>query len=317
MQQLPKFEEEKSAKIPALALLCHLGWQYYSPECALLAREQKNDTALLREVFREYLLGYRFEYRGQRYPLSLENVTKLIHDMARPALDQGLKQANQIFYHRFVYGMTVTEVIHGKKINLTVPLIDWQQPERNLFVVTEEFKVACTQAANIEFQTLFVLWMAFLGWWLKPKTRQPCVDKFSIDEGMSQSLRNQRQGEIPQLFAYSQVLIALDGLNAQYGLGTSQILGFVAWRSHHPNRASPHQEPRFNRNPVCQLVCKAHCKDRVGIANGAPTKGRWLGKMNCWLASAHPNVCWSWCSIMWFLTVKASWSQGTRSTPQY
>jgi type I restriction enzyme R subunit len=35
---LPKFQEEYSAKIPALTLLHNLGWTFLSPEQALAAR---------------------------------------------------------------------------------------------------------------------------------------------------------------------------------------------------------------------------------------------------------------------------------------
>lgn len=34
----PKFQEEFSAKLPALAMLSHLGWRFLSPTQALTAR---------------------------------------------------------------------------------------------------------------------------------------------------------------------------------------------------------------------------------------------------------------------------------------
>ena len=41
MTPTPKFQEEYSAKLPALALLCNLGWEFMSPEHALAARAGK------------------------------------------------------------------------------------------------------------------------------------------------------------------------------------------------------------------------------------------------------------------------------------
>lgn len=43
-QYTPKFQEEYSAKLPALTLLTNLGWSFLSPELALAARGGKNVT---------------------------------------------------------------------------------------------------------------------------------------------------------------------------------------------------------------------------------------------------------------------------------
>ena len=42
-QYTPKFQEEYSAKLPALTLLTNLGWSFLSPELALAARSGKAD----------------------------------------------------------------------------------------------------------------------------------------------------------------------------------------------------------------------------------------------------------------------------------
>lgn len=60
MQTLPKFQEEYSAKLPALTLLAYLGWQYMSPAQALAARGGRMDQVVLREVLREQLGKRRF-----------------------------------------------------------------------------------------------------------------------------------------------------------------------------------------------------------------------------------------------------------------
>jgi type I restriction enzyme, R subunit len=49
-QQAPKFQEEYSSKLPALALLSNLGWSFVSPEQALAARGGKYDQVVLRDV---------------------------------------------------------------------------------------------------------------------------------------------------------------------------------------------------------------------------------------------------------------------------
>src|SRR5690606_1108969 len=39
----------------------------------------------------------------------------------------------------------------------------------------------------------------------------------TVEEGISQSLRNQRPDEIPHLFAYSQLLLSVNGIEGRYG----------------------------------------------------------------------------------------------------
>lgn len=46
MQTIPKFQEEYSAKLPALTLLANLGWQFMPPQQALSARGGRMDQVV-------------------------------------------------------------------------------------------------------------------------------------------------------------------------------------------------------------------------------------------------------------------------------
>lgn len=50
---VPRFQEEYSAKLPALALLSNLGWSFLSPEPVLSARDGKYDQVVLRGAIPE------------------------------------------------------------------------------------------------------------------------------------------------------------------------------------------------------------------------------------------------------------------------
>ena len=54
-QFTPKFQEEYSAKLPALTLLTNLGWSFLSPEQALAARGGKSSEVVLRKVLQTEL----------------------------------------------------------------------------------------------------------------------------------------------------------------------------------------------------------------------------------------------------------------------
>lgn len=52
----------------------------------------------------------------------------------------------------------------------------------------------------------------------------------TIEEGVSQNLRNQRLNEIPQLFAYSQLLLSINGVDGLYGTQGTDKKFWATWR---------------------------------------------------------------------------------------
>lgn len=52
----------------------------------------------------------------------------------------------------------------------------------------------------------------------------------TVAEGISQCLRNQRPDEIPQLFAYSQLLLSINGYEGRYGTCETPDKFWAAWR---------------------------------------------------------------------------------------
>ena len=67
MQAAPDTREQYSAHLPALHLLCNLGWNFLSTAQALALRGGTRDV-LLRPRLVEVLQTRRYEYKGQWYP---------------------------------------------------------------------------------------------------------------------------------------------------------------------------------------------------------------------------------------------------------
>ena len=147
-QQTPKFQEEYSAKLPALTLLTNLGWSFLNPEQALVARGGKQDEVVLRSALRTELQKRTFTFAGKEYPLSEKAIDNLVAEVCSPALNEGLLTANERLYNHLLYGISVTEFVDGKRANPTVALIDWNSPANNSFVFTEEFSV--TRSGGVE-----------------------------------------------------------------------------------------------------------------------------------------------------------------------
>ncbi|HDI3174732.1 type I restriction endonuclease subunit R [Vibrio cholerae] len=230
-QYTPKFQEEYSAKLPALTLLTNLGWSFLSPELALAARGGKADEVVLREVLRGELQKRTFTFAGKSYPLSGKAIDNLIAEVCSPALNEGLLMANERLYNHLLYGISVTEFVDGKKASPTVALIDWQNPANNSFVFTEEFTV--TRSGGVENRrpdiVCFVNGIPLVV--VEAKRPDGNAKKGpTIDEGISQSLRNQRHDEIPLLFAYSQMLLSINGNEGRYGTCGTPAKFWAAWR---------------------------------------------------------------------------------------
>lgn len=102
----PKFQEEYSAKLPALTLLANLGWSFLAPEHALAARGGKTDEVVLRSVLRSELQKRTFTFADKDYPLSEKSIDNLIAEVCSPALNEGLLTANERLYNHLLYGIS-------------------------------------------------------------------------------------------------------------------------------------------------------------------------------------------------------------------
>lgn len=230
-QAAPKFQEEYSAKLPALALLTQLGWSFLSPDQALAARGGKYGQVVLRDILRTELEKRRFIFAGKEHALSAKSIDNLIAEVCSPALNEGLLTANERMYNHLLYGISVTEFVDGKKASPTVALIDWHNPANNSFEFTEEFTV--TRSGGVESRrpdiVCFVNGIPLVV--IEAKRPDGNAKKGpTIDEGISQSLRNQRHDEIPLLFAYSQMLLSINGNEGRYGTCGTPSKFWAAWR---------------------------------------------------------------------------------------
>src|SRR5690554_4250454 len=230
-QYTPKFQEEYSAKLPALTLLTNLGWSFLPPELALAARGGKADEVVLRQVLRSELKKRSFNFAGKSYPLSEKAIDNLIAEVCSPALNEGLLTANERLYNHLLYGISVTESVDGKKASPTVALIDWQNPANNSFVFTEES--TATRSGGVENRRPDIVCFVNGIPRVVLEAKRPdgnAKEGAAIEEGRSQGLRNQRHDERPLLFAYSQMLLAISGNEGRYGTCGRPAKFWAAWR---------------------------------------------------------------------------------------
>lgn len=231
MKNTPKFQEEYSSKLPALALLSNLGWTFLSPEKALQARSNKTTEVVLRDVLREALQKRRFVYAGKSHPLSAAAIDNIILTVCSPALNEGLGVANKKLYNHLLYGISVTEFVDGKKANPTIALVDWQDTSNNSFLFTEEFTVMRSNGVEARRPDIVCFVNGIPLVVIEAKRPDGHANKGpTVGEGISQSLRNQRIDEIPNLFVYSQLLLSISGTDGRYGTQGTPAKFWATWR---------------------------------------------------------------------------------------
>ncbi|HCG7935024.1 TPA: type I restriction endonuclease subunit R [Vibrio parahaemolyticus] len=227
---LPNFREEQSAKIPALTLLTNLGYQFISPiECVL--KRGNLSTVILPDVLRDVLKHKTFSFMGKDRQLSEAAMDKIVHELANPAMNEGLKAANEKLYNALTYGISVTEFVEGKKANPTIDIIDWQNPENNQFHFTEELEVENAHGTGKRIPDI-VCFVNGLPWVVIEAKRPDSSHegKPTVAEGISQNIRNQKVDEIPHLFAYSQLLMSVNGNEGLYGTCGTPSKFWAKWK---------------------------------------------------------------------------------------
>ena len=215
----PNTSELYASHIPALAMLMRLGWEYRSPVEVMALRDHSTREVLLRPVLIEFLRLHRFDYKGKTYPLSNEGIQQILTTLASPGLAEGLMPANEAVHDMLTLGITVNEFMpDGKRHSTTVPLVNWHDIEGNSFIVTEEMEVQNASATGHRRPDLVAFLNGIPVVVIEAKrAASGNPNKSMIDESVSQMIRNQGVQEIPYLFAFAQVLVAVSQTEGRYG----------------------------------------------------------------------------------------------------
>lgn len=248
-EPLPNFREEFSAKIPALTLLTNLGYQFIPPSDCLAMRGRMS-SVILPNVLRSVLKHKTHTFMGKDYPLSDSAIDKIIQELANPAMNAGLKAANEKLYNALTYGISVTEFIEGKKANPTIQIIDWETPENNQFHFTEEMEIENTHGTGKRIPDV-VCFVNGLPWVVIEAKRPDSSHegKPTVSEGISQNIRNQKNDEIPHLFAYSQLLLSINGNDGLYATCGTPEKFWAKWKEEEITEAT---YQRLKNTPLAQ-----------------------------------------------------------------
>lgn len=210
------FKEDDISKKPALELLQKLGYTYISPDEALAMRGGKTSNVLLEEVLRKQLrelnsikIGNHKEAR-----FSEQNIENGVIAMRNVPMEGGYLSGNEAIYNMLTLGKAFEQSIDGDKKNYTMQYIDWDEPQNNVYHVTEEFAVTRTGIADT-YRPDIVLFVNGIPL-VVIECKRPDV-KEAEEQAISQHLRNQQDDGIRGLYVYSALLLAVGNSFGSYG----------------------------------------------------------------------------------------------------
>jgi type I restriction enzyme, R subunit len=218
MTDVPSFREELISQIPALQLLRRLGYTYLNPVEALAARGGKLSNVLLEDILVAQLRKMnRIRYKGHVYQFSEDNIQEAVRKLKNEPYD-GLVRTSEKIYDLLTLGTTLPQTIDGNTRSYSLHYVDWRHPANNVFHVSDEFSVERRRSNETRRPdiVLFVNGIPFV----VIECKRPDLDKGGdnpVIEGITQMIRNQKDDEIPGLFIYSQVLLAISKNDARYG----------------------------------------------------------------------------------------------------
>jgi len=235
LPQPPSFKEELISQIPAVRLLMALGYQYLTPEEALALRGGKKNCVILEGVLEPWLKEHNeIAFKGQTYPFSESNIRHAIETLTNEPFD-GLIPTSERVYELLTLGTSLQQTIGGDKKSFSLHYIDWKHPERNVYHVTEEFSVE--RRGSHETRRPDVVCFVNGIPLVVIECKRPDLETESgkaFEEAVSQMLRNQGSDEIPHLFVYSQLLMALSVNDAYYATTSTPKRFWSLWKEDLP-----------------------------------------------------------------------------------
>lgn len=203
--------EINASQRPALALFEAMGYTYISPaDCDKQCGSRYH--VLLRDILRGQLRRLnRYVYAGAENEFSAANIERAMEDLDEPLTD-GLVRTSEKIYDALLLGKSYPETVgDGKMLSFNLKYIDWDNPQNNVFHVTEEFAVDSRDRQHNARPdiVLFINGIPFA----VIECKAPHIP---VDEAVGQMIRNQQAAYIPQLFKFAQLVVATNKNAVKY-----------------------------------------------------------------------------------------------------
>lgn len=218
--------EINASQRPALALLDAMGYTYISPADCDKQRGSRYHV-LLRDILRGQLRRLnRYVYAGAENEFSAANIERAMEDLDEPLTD-GLVRTSEKIYDALLLGKSYPETVgDGKMLSFNLRYIDWDNPQNNVFHVTEEFAVD-SQDRQHNARPDIVLFINGI-----PFAVIECkAPHIPVEEAVGQMIRNQQAAYIPHLFKFAQLVVATNKNAVKYATAGTPKKFWSVWKN--------------------------------------------------------------------------------------
>ena len=188
-----------------------MGYTYISPADCDKQRGSRYHV-LLRDILRGQLRRLnRYVYAGAENEFSAANIERAMEDLDEPLTD-GLVRTSEKIYDALLLGKSYPETVgDGKMLSFNLRYIDWDNPQNNVFHVTEEFAVDSRDRQHNARPdiVLFINGIPFA----VIECKAPHIP---VEEAVGQMIRNQQAAYIPHLFKFAQLVVATNKNAVKY-----------------------------------------------------------------------------------------------------
>ena len=253
--------EVNASQKPAIELLQSMGYTYISPEDCEKQRGSKYHV-LLKDILRGQLRKLNpYTYAGTENEFSSANIERAMDDLDEPLTD-GLVRTSEKIYDALLLGKSYLETVgEGKMLSFNLKYIDWDNPQNNVFHVTEEFAVE-SQDKQHNARPDIVLFINGI-----PFAVIECkAPQISVDQAVEQMIRNQQVDYIPQLFKYAQIVLATNKNAVKYATAGTPKKFWNVWKEQNTEWMQSHLDTLVaDRIPTVQdrNIISLFNKDRV------------------------------------------------------
>ena len=217
--------EINASQCPALALFEAMGYTYISPADCDRQRGSRYHV-LLRDILRGQLRRLnRYAYAGAENEFSAANIERAMEDLDEPLTD-GLVRTSEKIYDALLLGKSYPETVgDGKMLSFNLRYIEWDNPQNNVFHVTEEFAVDSRDRQHNARPdiVLFINGIPFA----VIECKAPHIP---VEEAVGQMIRNQQAAYIPQLFKFAQFVVATNKNAVKYATAGTPKKFWSVWK---------------------------------------------------------------------------------------
>lgn len=216
------FNERPESQDRTLKVLEKLGYSIV-PRSDAEAKRGSRRAVLFEDELQSFLSKRTYPFGNETRYFSGGSISAAIRSLNIQSV-AGLYAANKEISDMLCSGKSLEETLpDGTKQSFDISFIDFEHPENNTFQVTDEFEV---ERPNGKFARPDIVVLINGIPLVVIECKKSGVD---VMEGVTQNIRNWGNDYIPQLFQYSQLVLAVNPDKVLYGTCGTPAKYFVSW----------------------------------------------------------------------------------------